>query len=137
MVLKPSAILAVLAFVALAACGGAQTGTALEPNAAVERVVAVLDDLGIAHSDPVRGDVGLSGAKAIFEITINGFDAGVNVFPDKKALERWQELSNRFGGVHVSFENVAISLNSSEGITNSVEIAPKIAEAIGGEAHNA
>jgi hypothetical protein len=47
------------------------------------------------------------------------------------------EMFDRFGGVHVSFDNVAISLNSSEGITNSVEIAPKIAEAIGGVAHNA
>ena len=106
-----------------------------EIEAAVDTVVTALDELGIEHSDPVRTEVGLSGAKAIFDITINGYDAGINVFPNAEALANWQELSDQFGGIHVAWDNNALSLNSSEGIANSAEIAPQIAEQIGGDAH--
>ena len=75
------------------------------------------------------------GAKASFDITINGFDAGINVFPDAGQLASWSKVSDSLGGVQVAFDNAALSLNSSEGISNSSAIAPKIADAISGEAH--
>lgn len=123
----------------LAGCSGSGSGaTGDSPTdsvqAPVEKVVAVLDDLGIEHTKPVRSEVGLSGAKARFDMKINGFDAGVNVFPNKEALSDWQELSDSMGGIHVAFGNSALSLNSHEGIQDSAEIAPKIAKKIGGEA---
>lgn len=116
----------------------AETTPAPEPlsdiEAAVQTFVAALDDLGIEHSEPVRADVLGSGAKAGFDMTVNGYDAGINVFGDAETLATWQELSDAFGGIHVAFGNSVLTLNSSEGIADSAEIAPKIAKAIGGEA---
>ncbi|WP_062289789.1 hypothetical protein [Demequina phytophila] len=105
-----------------------------EIQAAVQDVVTALDELGIKHSEPVRTEVGLSGAKANFDITINGYDAGILVFPDADTLAEWQDLSDQFGGIHVAWGNNALSLNSSDGIANSAEIAPQIADELGGEA---
>ena len=68
-------------------------------------------------------------------MTIDGYDAGINVFPDAASLATWQKVSDSLGGVDVSFDNTALSLNSSEGIKDSVEIAPKLASALGGTAH--
>lgn len=114
--------------------GGAATESTSDIQGSADEVVAVLDDLGIEHTEPVRGDVGLSGAKARFDMTINGFDAGINVFSDQDVLASWQDVSDSFGGVHVAFDDTALSLNSSDGIANSVEIAPKIAEGLDGVA---
>ncbi|MDO4914563.1 hypothetical protein, partial [Corynebacterium sp.] len=61
--------------------------------------------------------------------------AGVNVFPDKSTLDSWLEASDSMGGVAVAYGNSAISLNSSDGIQDSVQIAPKLADKLGGEAH--
>ena len=104
-------------------------------NAGVQTLVTALDDLGIKHTDPVRAEVGLSGAKAIFDITVNGYDAGINVFPDSKALATWGKASDSFGGIYVAHGNAVLTLNSSEGISDSAAIAPKIAAKVGGEAH--
>ena len=107
---------------------------ASEIDATVQKVVAVLDQLGIQHTAPARTQAAL-GSKASFDITIDGFQAGINIFPNADALKAWQEASDSFGGVDVSFDNAALSLNSSDGIQDSVKIAPRIAAAIGGTAH--
>lgn len=103
-------------------------------QAAVDTFIGALDDLGIEHSEPVRGQVGGSGAKAVFDLTVNGFDAGINVYPDAEALETWQGLSDSFGGIHVAKDMAVLSLNSQEGVADSAEIAPRIAEHIDGTA---
>ncbi|MEZ5237763.1 MAG: hypothetical protein R2716_01995 [Microthrixaceae bacterium] len=36
----------------------------------------------------------MSGARAGFDMTVNGFDAGINIFPDAEALAMWQEASD-------------------------------------------
>ncbi|KSU54820.1 hypothetical protein AS029_07690 [Microbacterium enclense] len=100
----------------------------------MDTFVAALDELGIEHSEPVRAEVGGSGAKARFDMTVSGNDAGINVFPDAETLAAWGELSDAYGGIFVSSGNAVLSLNSSEGIANSAEIAPAIAQAVGGEA---
>jgi hypothetical protein len=104
-------------------------------EASVQAFVTTLDELEIEHSEPVRAEVGLSGAKARFDITVSGFDAGINVFPDADTLATWGEASDSFGGIYVAYGNAVLTLNSSEGIANSAEIAPQIAEAMGGHAH--
>lgn len=104
-------------------------------NASVQMFVKALDDLGIRHTDPVRAEVGLSGAKARFDITVDGFDAGINVFPDAKMLATWGKASDSFGGIYVASGNAVLTLNSSDGIADSAVIAPKIAAKVGGEAH--
>jgi hypothetical protein len=43
--------------------------------------------------------VGLSGAKARFDMTVNGYDAGINIFPNDSALKTWQEASDSLGGI--------------------------------------
>lgn len=112
-----------------------QEQPASDIQASVDKVVTALDDLGIEHTDPQRKEVGsLSGSKASFDIDINGQDAGILVFPDAEAQSRWQENSDMLGGVHVAFDNAALSLNSKDGINNSVEIAPQIADKVGGTA---
>jgi hypothetical protein len=101
----------------------------------VSKVVATLDQLGIKHNTPARKSVAMSGAKAAFDITVDGYSAGINVFPDTETLTTWQKASDSFGGVDVTFGNTALSLSSDEGVADSAKIAPKIAQALGGEAH--
>lgn len=103
-------------------------------EAAVATFVGALDELGIEHSEPVRADVQGSGAKARFDITVNSFPAGINVFPDADTLAAWGKLSDSFGGIYVQAGNAVLTLNSSDGIANSADIAPRIAEAVGGSA---
>jgi outer membrane murein-binding lipoprotein Lpp len=103
-------------------------------QSSVDTFVDALDELGIEHSEPVRAEVGASGAKARFDMTVNGYDAGINVFPDAETLAAWGELSDAYGGIFVSSGNAVLSLNSSDGIANSAEIAPALAEAVSGEA---
>jgi len=104
-------------------------------DASVQTFVTALDGLGIQHSEPTRAEVRLSGAKAVFDITVDGFDAGINVFPSADVLAAWGQASDSFGGIYVESGNAVLSLNSSDGIQDSAAIAPKIAAAVGGTAH--
>ncbi|MGP5300861.1 hypothetical protein ACTXM9_14605 [Corynebacterium variabile] len=103
-------------------------------QAAVDTFIGALDDLGIEHSEPVRGQVQLSGAKAVFDLTVNGYDSGINVYPDAESMATWQEASEALGGIHVAKDLAVLSLNTTEGVADSAEIAPRIAEHIDGTA---
>ena len=74
-------------------------------------------------------------SKASYDMTVNGFDAGIKVFADEEAQAAWVDASDSLGGVCVVIDGAALSLNSSEGVADSAKIAPKIAEAVGCEAH--
>jgi hypothetical protein len=140
-----------ITLIALTGCGGTTTATpspavtvpasAVAPqapvsdiDAAVQKAVTALDALNIQHTEPLRAEVGLSGAKARFDMTVNGYDAGINVFANAEALATWQSFSDSLGGIHVAYDLAVLTLNSSEGVANSAEIAPKIAAQIGGQA---
>lgn len=112
-------------------------GSGQEDLDPVSRALKAMDELGIEHTEPVRGEVQLSGAKESYDLSINGNEAGILVFPNEEALQQWVSMSTSFGGVCVTFGEVAISLNSKEGIQDSAKIAPELAEALGGEAHGA
>lgn len=115
-----------------------QNQPASDIESAVQSFTTALEDLGIEHTEPVRSEPGLSGAKAVFSLTVNGGDSSINVFPDLETLEMWQELSDGLGGIHVQLAdtNAVLSLNTDEeNIANSAEIAPQIADAVGGTAH--
>src|SRR5690606_36521956 len=99
-------LVALVSMLAVAGCGGDESSSDIE--AAAQTVVEALDELGIDHTDPVRAEVQGSGAAAVFEIQINGYDAGINVFADGDDLAAWQELSDAFGGVSVTFDNAAL-----------------------------
>lgn len=104
-------------------------------EAAVQAFTGVLNELDIDYSEPVRAEVQMSGAKARFDMTVNGYDSGINVYPDEESMANWQEASDSFGGIHVAFDNAVLTLNTDEGVADSAEIAPQIAEAVGGTAH--
>lgn len=110
-----------------------------ESDPVAQKFTTALDSLGIEYTPPVRAEVGLSGARMRFDMAVNGYDAGINVFGDGEALAVWQEASDSFGGVHVALPDAyaVLTLNSSEGIADSARIAPMIAEAVGGTAHGA
>ncbi|MCD7052172.1 hypothetical protein LRS58_15740 [Rhodococcus sp. BH2-1] len=103
----------------------------------VQRFTTALDELGIEYAEPERADVALSGAQMRFDMPVNGYDAGINIFPDAETLATWQKASDAFGGIHIALPdaNAVLTLNSSEGIADSAKIAPRIAEAVGGTAH--
>ena len=71
-------------------------------NTIVQTFVTALDDLGIKHADPVFAEVGLYGAKAIFDVTVNGYDAGINVFPNAKTFTTCGEATDSSGGIYVA-----------------------------------
>jgi hypothetical protein len=138
---------------ALAACGGGEdaetvTKTVTAPPATSEteapipdevtRVLDALDELDADYTDPVEDDPGeLSGAERTFELDIVEYSAGINMFATADDLDVWQEASDDFGGVSVTFDTTAVSLNSDEGDgkNTSLALAPQLAEKLGGEAH--
>jgi hypothetical protein len=111
------------------------SATVSDIDAAVQTFTKALDSLGIQHTAAVRAAAGASGAKARFDITVDNFEAGINVFPDAEVLAAWGKASDSFGGIYVSSGTAVLSLNSTEGVTSSAAIAPKIAAAVKGEAH--
>lgn len=115
-----------------------QEQPASDIDAAVQTFITALDDLGVDHTDPERSDVGLSGAKATFDLDINGGDSGINVYPNPEALSSWQEASDSFGGIHVQLSDIdaVLSMNTDEeNIAETAELAPQIADKVGGTAH--
>lgn len=110
------------------------TAPALSENEQfVETFVDALDALQIEHGEPERTEAGML-SKASYDITVNGFDASIQIFANEETQTAWVEASDSFGGVGVVIDGAALSLNSSEGIADSAEIAPKVAEEVGGEA---
>lgn len=114
-------------------------GSTDDPDADIEAAknlfIGALDDLGIEHSDPVGSQPQLAGVKARFDFTVDGFDTGINVFPDQAAMEGWQEASDSYGDIHVDKDLAALSLDNDEGAADSAKIAPRIAELIDGTAY--
>ena len=115
-----------------------QEQPASDIDSAVQTFVSALDDLGVEHTEPVRTEVGLSGAKASFDMVVNGGDSGILVFPNPETMATWQETSDSFGGIHVQLPDAdaVLTLNTDEeNIAETADLAPQIAEAVGGTAH--
>lgn len=105
-----------------------------ENEKVVKKFVDALDALGIKHSAPKRTEAAAV-SKASYDLTINGFDAGIQIFADAESQATWVHASDSLGGVCVVIDGAALSLNSSEGVADSAKLAPRIAEQVGGEAH--
>ena len=99
----------------------------------VKTFVDAMDALGIEHGEHERTEAAAL-SKASYDITVNGFDASIQIFSNDETQTAWVEASDSFGGVCVVIDGASLSLNSSEGIADSAEIAPKIAEKVDGEA---
>lgn len=100
----------------------------------VELFLEALDALDIEYSEPERVEAGgLSSAS--YDMTVNGSSSGIQVFATEETQAAWVEASNSLGGICVVIDGAALTLNSSEGIADSADIAPQIAEEVGGTAH--
>ena len=60
----------------------------------MQRFTSALDDLGIEHAEPERAEVALSGAQMRFDMPVNGYDAGINIFPDKETTDQLRQYPN-------------------------------------------
>lgn len=102
----------------------------------VTRITDALDTLEADHTTPEETEPGeLSGADRAFDLDIVDYSAGINLFTTEDDLNTWQEASDDFGGISVTFDTTAVSLNSDEGRDASLALAPQLAEELGGVAH--
>lgn len=101
----------------------------------VTTVLEALDTLEAEYTEPSETDPGASGAEQVYDLEIVGYDAGINLFATTEALDEWQSASDDLGGVSVTFDTTAVSLNSDEGKDASLALAPRLAEELGGVAH--
>ena len=112
--------------------------TSAQAEALPEQVTSVLealDTLEAEYTDPKKSDPRASGAEEIYDLEIVGYSAGINLFATTEALDEWQSASDDLGGVSVTFDTTAVSLNSDEGKDASLALAPQLAEELGGVAH--
>ena len=102
----------------------------------VTRITDALDTLEADHTTPEETEPGeLSGADRAFDLNIVDYSAGINLFTTEDDLNTWQEASDDFGGISVTFDTTAVSLNSDEGRDASLALAPQLAAELGGVAH--
>lgn len=72
-----------------------------------------------------------------WDLEIDRRDADINMFPNPEALSAWVEASKSFGGVAVTGDIWAISLDSDpEYRQASLELASQIANVLGGTVQN-
>jgi uncharacterized protein YceK len=67
-----------------------------------------------------------------WDLEIDRRDADINIFPDPEALATWVEMSKSFGGIAVTGDIWAVSLESDADRQASLALAPQIAETLGG-----
>lgn len=109
------------------------TSTDLSAHPEVEKVTNALTNIGAEWTPPTsEGDNPLILATDTYDLTINGYDAGVNIFLNEEALTEWLDTVAMFDGIAVTYGNVAVSLNSGLGRADSLELAPKLAAELGG-----
>jgi hypothetical protein len=77
---------------------------------------------------------GVGGTGWDLDINADGFGDGINLFPNAEALSAWVELSKAFGGIAVTGDTWAVSLDTNDGgRATSERLAPRVAEALGGK----
>jgi hypothetical protein len=104
-----------------------------------QEIVADLRKEGFEASDPTPADPGyveeVGGHRWDLKISKGKRRSdGINIFPNLEALGMWVELSKSFGGIAVTGDVWAVTLETDGGYRDdSLELAPKIANALGGE----
>jgi hypothetical protein len=147
---RPLAALAAAALLILAGCASGRTGpltpsappTTASPTSTSRTAEAIVADLrteGFEASDPKPADPGyvedVGGHSWDLKIGKGkGRSDGINIFPNPEALGMRVELSKSFGGIAVTGDVWAVSLETDGGYRDaSLELASKIAEALDGE----
>jgi hypothetical protein len=118
----------------------AEASTPIQPTyTTAEQIAANIRNNGIEASDPTQaaepGYIEEVGGTS-YELSIgtgNERQDGINMFPNPESLAMWVELSKSFGGVAVTGDVWAVSLETDSGFReDSLLLAPRIADALGG-----
>ena len=67
-----------------------------------------------------------------WDLEIDRRDADITTFPDSEALATWVEMSKSLGGIAVTGDIWAVSLESDADRQASLELASQVAKALGG-----
>lgn len=143
------AAVAAITTLALTACGGDDktpdsatntTGTSAAAESSdngpiVDRITDALDKLDVEWDSLADPTYNAAANSDVRDINIGGYSAGIHEFRTEESAKAWSDASDTLGGIHVAFANSAVSLNSKGGREASEELAPRLAEELGGEAH--
>jgi hypothetical protein len=134
-------LLMLLAALALSGCSSTSlpesTSAPAPPSSysSAQEIVDVLDGRGIEvsklkSSEPSYiPDVGGQS----WDLEIDRRDADINIFPNPEGLAMWVEMSESLGGIAVTGDMWAVSLDSDPNYRQaSLELASQVAKALGG-----
>lgn len=143
-----SLAVSVITAIALAACStdteaDTNNGTATQATSTTEQaqdhgpvvdhITGTLDKLDAPWANiTYKGENEAAVATDVWDIDINDRDASILIFRDEDARKDWETNVIWADGVAVTYDNVGISLNSKLGLEDSLALAPKLAEELGG-----
>lgn len=141
------AAIAAITTLTLTACGGSgeaddsttqppatsTTSESSDNGPVVDRITAALDKLETPWGNvQYKGENEEAVATDVWGLDINERDSSILVFRDEDARKDWEQAVLWADGVSVAYDNVGISLNSKLGLEDSLALAPKLAEELGG-----
>ena len=140
------AAIAATATLTLAACGtnNTETGPTNQPTTEttqqaethgpiVDHITAALDKLNAPWDNiTYKGENEEAVSTDMWELDINGRGSYIHNFLDEDARKDWEQSVIWLDGISVAYDNIGISLNSGLGKNDSMELAPKLAEELGG-----
>ena len=99
----------------------------------VDRITTALDKLNAPWDNiTYKGENEEAVSTDVWELNINGRGSYIHNFLDEDARKDWEQSVIWLNGISVAYDNVGISLNSKLGKNDSLELAPKLAEELGG-----
>lgn len=143
---KTLTAIAAAATLTLAACGANNTETGPTNQATtettpqaethgpiVDHITAALDKLNAPWGNiTYKGENEEAVSTDVWELDINGRESYIHNFLDEDARKDWEQSVIWLDGISVAYDNIGISLNSGLGKNDSLELAPKLAEELGG-----
>lgn len=142
------AAIAAITTLTLTACGGSDDATSSSTTPAsstsataetsdngpvVDHITGALDKLNAPWGNvQYKGENEEAIATDVWDLNINKRDSSILVFLDEDARKEWEQSVIWLDGISVAYDNVGISLNSGLGKNDSLELAPKLAEELGG-----
>ena len=131
-------LMMLLAALALSGCSSTPESTsapaATSSYSSAQEIVDALDGGGIEVSKLKSAEpsyIPEVGGES-WDLEIDRRDADINIFPDSEALATWVEMSKSIGGIAVTGDIWAVSLESDADRQASLELAPQVAETLGG-----
>lgn len=99
----------------------------------VDRITTALDKLNAPWDNiTYKGENEEAVSTDVWELDINNRGSYIHVFLDEDARKDWEQSAIWLDGITVAYDNVGISLNSGLGKHDSLALAPKLADELGG-----